>query len=148
MCSLYTTFFFYVCLDISIVNDTICHVIYLKFSKYLVFFISIYIYIMYVKWQNKPNITILLWVQYHDIIYYHPSPNLFFYAIVFFLHLGTSVYCNIWLLNIMEGMSQSTNNAKKMSFKSYLFIIWKKCPHTKHDKLGYHPIHCTHYTDY
>jgi hypothetical protein len=49
----------------------------------------------------------------------------------------------------MEGMSQSTNYAiKKHSFNSYLFVDGEKFPHTKHDKLGYHPIHCTHYTDY
>ena len=37
---------------------------------------------------------------------------------------------------------------KMYTFKSYLFINWKKFPHTKHDKLGYHPIHYTHDTDY
>ena len=42
----------------------------------------------------------------------------------------------------MEGMSQKTNYAIKMyTFKSYLFIDGKKFPHTKYDKLGYHPIH-------
>jgi hypothetical protein len=40
----------------------------------------------------------------------------------------------------MEGMSQRTNYAIKMyTFKSYLFIDGKKFPHTKYDKLGYHP---------
>ena len=34
------------------------------------------------------------------------------------------------------------------TFKGYLFINGKKFPHTKHDKLGYHPIHYTHDTDY
>ena len=77
-----------------------------------------------------------------------PPPHLFFNVIIF-LPLETSVYCNIWLLNSMEGMYQSTNDAKKMyTFKSYLFINWKKFPHTKHDKLDYHPIHSTHDTDY
>ena len=49
----------------------------------------------------------------------------------------------------MEGMSQRTNYAIKMyTFKSYLFIDGKKFPHTKYDKLGYHPIHYIHDTDY
>ena len=49
----------------------------------------------------------------------------------------------------MEGMSQRTNYAIKMyTFKSYLFIDGKKFSHTKYDKLGYHPIHYIHDTDY
>jgi hypothetical protein len=36
----------------------------------------------------------------------------------------------------------------KNTFNSYLFVDGEKFPHTNHDKLGYHPIHCTHYTDY
>jgi hypothetical protein len=46
-------------------------------------------------------------------------------------------------------MSQRTNYGIKMyAFKSYLFIDGKKCSHTKYDKLGYHPIHYIHDTDY
>ena len=49
----------------------------------------------------------------------------------------------------MEGMSQRTNYAIKMyTFKSYLFTDGKQFPHTKYDKLGYHPIHYIHDTDY
>jgi hypothetical protein len=45
--------------------------------------------------------------------------------------------------------SQRTNYAIKMyTFKSYLFIDGKKFPYTKYDKLGYHPIHYIHDTDY
>ena len=49
----------------------------------------------------------------------------------------------------MEGMSQRTNYAIKMyTFKSYLFIDGKKFPHTKYDKLVYHPIHYIHDTEF
>jgi hypothetical protein len=54
------------------------------------------------------------------IIHYHPGG---FNVLFSCLPLGTSVYCNIWLLNRMEGMSQSTNYVIKKIHSTVICLL-------------------------
>ena len=64
---------------------------------------------------------------YQNIIHYHPGV---FNVLLSSLSLRTSVYCNIWLLNRMESMSQSTNYAIKKIHSIVICLSMEKNFHT------------------